>query len=240
MLDPRTEVALLARPSATKTTPAWWTSEHTSNWERVKGALERDWEQTKADFSEGSGLKLNQNIADTVSQSMGSTALPPLSVMTRPTDPIAAREEVDAAAAESVGKAQDHIRREHGDLGKPVADLRPDSASQPVKSRDQMVDAFTNEKVKQQNAEADDIAMERLKIDQADQRRSEVMATWRDAESGIRYGYSVHSQYSSTPEWDAALERRLKDEWEVLNFGTPWHVSRPAIRLGWNYAVNKA
>lgn len=35
--------------------PQWWTDKHSSTWDRVKAALRRDWEQTKADFSSDSG-----------------------------------------------------------------------------------------------------------------------------------------------------------------------------------------
>ena len=77
----------------TTRTPAWWTDKHASAWDRVKAALQRDWEQSKADFSKSSGQKLNQNAADTVKQSVGSQPIPPLGVKTRPTEPkVAAKE----------------------------------------------------------------------------------------------------------------------------------------------------
>jgi len=53
--------------------PAWWKDEHTSGWDRVKAAFERDWEQTKSDFHVG-GHDLNQNVADTVKQAVGNEA----------------------------------------------------------------------------------------------------------------------------------------------------------------------
>ncbi len=56
--------------------PKWWKSEHTSAWDRIKGALKRDWEQTKADVSSG-GKELNQGVTDTVKQAVGSDPLPP-------------------------------------------------------------------------------------------------------------------------------------------------------------------
>ncbi len=41
-----------ARPHAEiPARPQWWTDQHTSTWDRVKEALRRDWEQTKADLS---------------------------------------------------------------------------------------------------------------------------------------------------------------------------------------------
>ena len=31
--------------------PGWWSEQHESTWSRLKSALRRDWEQTKADFT---------------------------------------------------------------------------------------------------------------------------------------------------------------------------------------------
>ena len=107
-------------------TPTWWTDKHDSDWERVKGALERDWEQTKSDFSNSSGLKLNQNLADTLKQSVGSEPVPPLDEKTRPTDPkVAAKEAKNAResmvkesekAAETVSKAHADIAEGHAKI----------------------------------------------------------------------------------------------------------------------------
>ena len=46
--------------------PQWWSTQQTSTWERVKEALARDWEQTKADFSNEYGKDLDQDAVDTV------------------------------------------------------------------------------------------------------------------------------------------------------------------------------
>lgn len=56
--------------------PPWWNDKHSSGWERTKEALRRDWEQTKADVSDG-GHELNQQVGDTVKQSAGKEAIPP-------------------------------------------------------------------------------------------------------------------------------------------------------------------
>jgi hypothetical protein len=56
--------------------PTWWNDNHSSAWERTKEALRRDWEQTKADVSDG-GHELNQNVGDTVKQSAGKQPIPP-------------------------------------------------------------------------------------------------------------------------------------------------------------------
>lgn len=59
--------------------PKWWNEEHESTWGRVKAAMKRDWEQTKADFSKKKGLELDQDVDDTVKQAMGKQNIPPLS-----------------------------------------------------------------------------------------------------------------------------------------------------------------
>jgi hypothetical protein len=57
--------------------PMWWNDQTTSGWERVKEALRRDWEQTKADFSKTKGQELNQDIDDTLKQALGKEPIPP-------------------------------------------------------------------------------------------------------------------------------------------------------------------
>lgn len=56
--------------------PKWWNDQHASTWDRVKDALHRDWEQTKADFS-SKGQELDQGVGDTVRQAAGKQAIPP-------------------------------------------------------------------------------------------------------------------------------------------------------------------
>lgn len=55
--------------------PKWWTEKHGTQWESVKDALKRDWEQTKKDLHVG-GKELNQNAGDTVKQATGKEAIP--------------------------------------------------------------------------------------------------------------------------------------------------------------------
>jgi hypothetical protein len=47
-----------------------------SDWERAKEALRRDWEQTKADVSDG-GQELDQDAGDTIKQAAGKQPIPP-------------------------------------------------------------------------------------------------------------------------------------------------------------------
>ena len=56
--------------------PIWWTPYETTAWERVKLALHRDWDQTKYDFGLRFGQDLQQNVADTVRQAVGSEPIP--------------------------------------------------------------------------------------------------------------------------------------------------------------------
>jgi hypothetical protein len=56
--------------------PKWWTQEnHGSAWEKVKDAMKRDWEQTKADLHLG-GRELNQDVGDTLKQAGGQEPIP--------------------------------------------------------------------------------------------------------------------------------------------------------------------
>jgi hypothetical protein len=57
--------------------PKWWNEEHESTWGRVKAAMKRDWEQTKADVS-SKGRDLDQDVGDTVKQAAGKQAIPPM------------------------------------------------------------------------------------------------------------------------------------------------------------------
>ena len=57
--------------------PGWWTNDrHEGAWARVKDALHRDWEQTKADFG-GNAPDLDQDVDDTVKQAVGKNVIPP-------------------------------------------------------------------------------------------------------------------------------------------------------------------
>jgi hypothetical protein len=46
-------------------------------WERLRTALHRDWEQTKADFSTHHGQELNQGALDTLRQATDRASIPP-------------------------------------------------------------------------------------------------------------------------------------------------------------------
>lgn len=56
--------------------PNWWNEKHEGTWDRIKSALKRDWEQTKADVS-SKGQELNQDAGDTIKQAAGKQPIPP-------------------------------------------------------------------------------------------------------------------------------------------------------------------
>jgi hypothetical protein len=54
------------------------------NESKVKKAFERDWEQTKHDFSKKAGEELHQGVGDTVRQAAGTEPVPPQHVPNPP------------------------------------------------------------------------------------------------------------------------------------------------------------
>jgi hypothetical protein len=63
--------------SGAMSNPSWWTSGDTNGWDRVREALQRDWDQTKHDLHVG-GHELNQGLTDTVEQAAGRSPMPPI------------------------------------------------------------------------------------------------------------------------------------------------------------------
>ncbi len=56
--------------------PSYWEKDtHGSAWEKVKGAMQRDWEQTKSDLHVG-GTELKQDLVDTLKQATGAEPIP--------------------------------------------------------------------------------------------------------------------------------------------------------------------
>ncbi len=66
----------MAQPVKYNVHPTWWTGQDDSVWDRIKEALKRDWEQTKADLSIDTGRELRQSAVDTLRQALGLTPLP--------------------------------------------------------------------------------------------------------------------------------------------------------------------
>jgi hypothetical protein len=214
------EAAMVERNEFTMRNPTWWTDKNASAWDRVKGALQRDWEQTKRDFSSTSGQRLNQNVADTIKQSAGSEPVPPLNVKTRPTDP--------KVAAKDAEKARENLVKESENAAKTIGKAHEDIEKERLKLREKIGDAH--------ETAAKDISKEHAKIDKAVARRDEAVMKWQDAEQDVRYGYSVRSQFPAGTTWNDELEGKIRSQWEGLGSRRSWDASRSGIRYGWDYA----
>jgi hypothetical protein len=55
--------------------PTWHKPEHAMQWDRVKEAVRRDWQQTKHDLHVG-GHQLSQHVGDTLKQASGAEDIP--------------------------------------------------------------------------------------------------------------------------------------------------------------------
>jgi hypothetical protein len=206
-------------PATTAHSPAWWSDQHSSNWDRVKGAMRRDWKQTKSDFSKGRSANLNQSVADTVKQSVGSAPIPPIAVKTRPTDPKVAAMEVD--------KAWENMEKEFA---------KTDMAKERLSFSERTTEAQTELTARQaeigeEKAEAQEKARDKMSA-----ARVEAPAKWHAAEQELRYGYAARSQYPAERTWDTALEGTLRGEWDTLETGKSWDASRDGVRRGWEFA----
>jgi len=56
--------------------PTWWKPIYDKGWERVKAAVQRDWDQTKHDIG-GDEPDTDQQVTDTVKQAAGTEPIPP-------------------------------------------------------------------------------------------------------------------------------------------------------------------
>jgi uncharacterized membrane protein YqiK len=101
-------------PTATPR-PTWWNDAYTSDWDRVKEALRRDWEQTKSDFSVGHAVELNQSLTDTIKQAVGDAPVPPPMVKTRADSPSEVADQVEKNMKERL-KAEEHIAEARADM----------------------------------------------------------------------------------------------------------------------------
>jgi len=249
--DPRNDTAISSDPTCTEkrmevtmaemqTTagkPAWWNDKHSSDWDRVKAAFQRDWEQTKADFTNDNAHKLNQNVADTVLQSVGEAPIPPPGVMTRPNDPTPAANAMEKArqkvetesvkTANAVTQANQDMAMGDRKLVQKVADVQKDLTTQQGMASEKIADAQAKAIAVVANGQAS--------IAKAGAERDKAIATWHEAEQKVRYGYAVRSQYAANYIWDNKLEGKLRGEWDALHTGMTWNDSRVEIQRGWNY-----
>jgi hypothetical protein len=63
--------------------PSWHKPEHAMQWDRVKEAVRRDWQQTKHDLHAG-GHELNQRVGDTMKQATGAVDIPSINAANPP------------------------------------------------------------------------------------------------------------------------------------------------------------
>jgi hypothetical protein len=221
-------------------TPSWWTAQHTSAWDRVKDAFQRDFEQTKADFSSTGGHELNQDAGDTLMQAFGSQPVPPMGVKTHADDPKeaarrAAKEverigKANVKEAQTTAKANTERAEKQADLLGKVSDARKDLADQEIKTRAKIAQA--------EDGAVQVIEKERAKVDEATTKRDEAVANWRHVELEARYGYGARTQYPSS-EWNVGFESKLSSEWDRLGAGRTWAEARPGVRRGWDFAGQK-
>jgi hypothetical protein len=101
--------------------PKWWNDEYESTWSRVKTAMKRDWEQTKADVS-SKGHDMDQDVDDTVKQAAGKQAIPPMGMKNPDDDEDAlrygagARKHYESAHREWDDRVESKMREEWTDL----------------------------------------------------------------------------------------------------------------------------
>jgi hypothetical protein len=219
--------------TAGTTRPQWWTDKHTSTWDRVKAALRRDWEQTKADFS-SDRPDLNQEIGDTVKQSVGKQPIPPLSVKTRPDDPMDMAKRV-ADQIQDRGKAQQEVVKAQTEAAAVQVKTQGKIASEQQAAQEKIAELRND--ASQKIAEVQQKASE--KVAEAEKKVAEKGAAvrdWNQVEPAVRYGYGARSQYADSPVWDDQLETRLRNEWTQLKNGTSWDDARSHVRHGWESA----
>ena len=211
--------------------PQWWSDKHTSTWDRVKEALRRDWEQTKNDFSSGSGADLNQDIGDTVKQATGAEALPPPAMKTRPDDPMDAAKLIEKQIK---GRAK---------VQKTIAEVKTDVAVEQVRAQGKIASESqtAQEKITSEQRKLVELRQKAgEKIAEVQQKAGGKIADWNRVEPAVRYGYGARLQYVDVVGWDDQLEGRLNHEWTQLRNGTTWDDARPHVRRGWDAATRNS
>ena len=196
--------------------PAWWRPEHQSLWSRVKDAMERDWEQTKADFSGGkNGADLNQHVGDTVRQALGQEPIPTL----EEPNPLTPKQTHDRVATATKDMANAAER---------IADEAADSvvARAPVTETGQNVVDYAEDTTSDRPG--------RGRSTPRDMPSRGRWETWANAEEPLRYGYVAAGHYSEP--WTDALENRLRGEWTELHPQDEWIDVRDVVHRGWTHA----
>ena len=225
--------------------PAWWNDKHTSSWERVKEAFQRDWEQTKSDFTTVGSKDLKQSASDTLKQSFGTEPIPPPGFRTHPLDAvdIAAERQKEvvgqAVAAQTIERAQADIETTNEKLRHKVGEVRHSAEVSAAKLdaraanvRRKAVDAVDDA----EQSALDDVAKSRGQIREAVATRFAVAEDWAAIEREARFGYGARMQYAGTRHWDGELESHLRRDFAGMSDGRTWEQSRVEVRRGWDYA----
>jgi hypothetical protein len=225
--------------------PPWWNDQHTSSWERVKEAFQRDWEQTKSDFTAAGSKDLKQSASDTLKQSFGTEPIPPPGFRTHPLDAvdIAAERQKEvvgqAVAARTIERAQADIVATNEALRQKVGEVRHTAEASAAKLdaraanvRQKAVDAVDHA----QQSALGDVARSRGQIRDAVATRFAVSEDWAAIEREARFGYGARMQYAGTRQWDGELESRLRIDFGAMSDGRTWEQSRVEVRRGWDYA----
>lgn len=229
--------------------PAWWNDQHTSDWDRVKAALRRDWEQTKADFSIGDAVDLNQNAVDTVKQAVGKAPVPPPPMKTRDDTPSEVADRVekvvkDRSKAEvKMVEARSDLEVEQMRADAKIAEEQRDAQEKIAKARREADEEYTEKQ--QKIAELRNKSQEKIAEVRSDasediskqaQKLSEARSNWSQAEAAMRYGFGAQRHYADERAWNPQLESRLRGEWMELKNGSSWEEARPYVQQGWEYA----
>lgn len=231
------------RNSPRSDSPPWWTDRHSSSWERVKDAFQRDWEQTKSDFSAG-GKDLKQSVVDTVRQSFGNEDIPPPDVRTHPLDEkdvAEARLKVTNQQLETAGvlaSGRANIVTANEKLQSTIGEVRDAAAVAQAKLQDDRVKAESKAVMKISAAEetaARDTTQELDRMRAAVAMRNDATNDWTAIEREARFGYGARMQYPSSQPWDDTVETALRTEWSRLAPERTWDQSRPEVRRGWDY-----
>lgn len=233
------------RNSPRSDTPTWWTDRHSSSWERVKDAFQRDWEQTKSDFSAG-GKDLKQGVVDTVRQSFGNEDIPPPDVRTHPLDDkdvATARLKVtdqQIDTAETLASARANIVTTNEKLQARIGEVKDAAAASQVKlqvDREQAQNKAVEQITAAEKSAARDTTQQLERMRVAVTMRNDATNDWSAIEREARFGYGARMQYPSTQPWDDTVEAALRTEWTRLAPERTWDQSRPEVRRGWDYGT---
>lgn len=220
------------------TRPAWWNDQHTSAWDRVKEAMRRDWEQTRADFSASGARDLNQNAVDTLLQAAGTEPLPAPTVKTRPDDP---------------KQAAEHLERDIKDRGKAeakMAEARADMEAERVKAEAKIAQErmeASQEVAKQQQkvVEAQAEAQRKIAEEQRDA-AAKIAKAQRDAQEKISDQRDKLSEVRAKSEQKVAeargenLENIAKQQEKVNDATRDWNRAEAAIQYGYGARMQYA